>query len=334
MDVYKVIYTTNYQDSEVNASGLVLLPKTTGNGLPMISFQHGTIVRNADAPSLQPRESEQVISYAALASMGYIMVVPDYLGFGESSEIFHPYYIEEPTANAVVDLLYAARTLAEEHNVDFDNRLFLAGYSQGGYATLAAQKALETNTEDDFEIIASFPGAGGYDISSMLDYVLNLDTYPDPHYLAYVGMSYRSYYGEADLLSAFFNEPYATGIPSLFDGTKAPSEIDASLTEDIQTLVREDILIGTNTDPLYEYLRLKFEENSLTDWVPEAPVYMYHGDADFTVPIENSQMTYDELIDEGASPAQLELITLPGRDHTTAIEPYVEDIITKLQQMK
>lgn len=334
VDVYKVIYKTTYQDKEVNASGLVLLPKTTGNALPMISFQRGTIVRNSEAPSLQPHQSEQVISYAALASTGFITVVPDMLGFGESSEIFHPYYLEEPTASAVIDLLYAARALAEEQNVDFDDRLFLAGYSQGGYATLAAQKALESSEQNDFEIIASFPGAGGYDISSMQDYLLGLDTYPDPYYLAYVGMSYRTFYGEDDLLTAFFNEPYASSIPSLFDGTKSASEINAGLTEDIQALVREDILIGVNTDPLYEYLRLKFQENSLTDWTPKAPVYMYHGDADVTVPIENSQLVYEQLIDQGADPARLHLITLGGRDHSTAVEPYVEDIITKLQQMK
>lgn len=334
VDVYRVVYTTTYQDAELNASGLVLLPKQTGNALPMISFQHGTIVRNADAPSLQDRQSEQVISYAALASMGFITVVPDYIGFGESSEIFHPYYVEEPTATAVVDMLYAGRALADDQNVDFDNRLFLAGYSQGGYATLAAQKALEASTQDDFEIIASFPGAGGYDITSMQNYLLNLDTYPDPYYLAYVAMSYRSFYGEDDLLTALFNEPYATTIPTLFDGTKSAPEIDAALTEDVDVLVREDIIIGTNTDPLYEYLSVKFEENSLTDWAPGAPVFMYHGDADVTVPIENSVVTYEKLIDQGANAEELQLITLQGRDHTTAIEPYIEDIVTKLQQLK
>ena len=333
VDIYKVIYKTTYQDTEINASGLVILPKTSGNALPMISFQRGTIVEQTKAPSLQPKESEQVISYAALASMGYITVVPDMIGFGESNEVFHPYYVEDPTATAVIDMLDAARAVAAEKNVDFNGRLFLAGYSQGGYATMAAHKALEADDENEYEIVASFPGAGGYDVSAMHDYFLGLDTYPNPHYIAYVGMSYRSFYGENDVLASFFNEPYASRIPTLFDGVTSPDEIDAQLTEDVQALVREDILLGSNTDPLYEYLRVKFQENSLTDWVPEAPMFMYHGDADLTVPISNSQMTYNKLIANGASPATLQFIILPGT-HSGALEPYIEDIVKKLQELE
>jgi len=334
VDIYRVIYKTTYQDEEVNASGLILLPKTTGNALPMISFQHGTIVKQTDAPSAQSQQSEQTISYSALASMGFITVVPDMIGFGESKDIFHPYFLEEPTATAVIDMLYAARTLARDKSIEFDGRLFLAGYSQGGYATLATHKALETNPTDDFELVASFPGAGGYDISAMHEYFIGLDTYPDPYYIAYVGMSYRSFYEEDDLLASFFNEPYATAIPQLFNGTNTPGDIDAQLTTDIQALVRQDILLGTNTDPLYAYLRVKFEENSLTDWAPKAPVFLYHGDADVTVPISNSQHTYDELIRQGADPTTLHLITLEGKDHSTAVEPYIEDIVRKLQELR
>ena len=82
IDIYNVIYTTTYKGQEIEASGLVLLPRTTDE-LPMISFQRGTIVRQADAPSVKSKNSEEVISYAALASMGFIAVVPDMIGFGE-----------------------------------------------------------------------------------------------------------------------------------------------------------------------------------------------------------------------------------------------------------
>ncbi|MDQ2657836.1 MAG: hypothetical protein M3Y60_10480, partial [Bacteroidota bacterium] len=71
VDVYKVVYTTHYRDTEVEASGLVLLPKTT-TAVPIFSFQRGTIVRQSEAPSLQSRQSEDVVSYSALASMGFI----------------------------------------------------------------------------------------------------------------------------------------------------------------------------------------------------------------------------------------------------------------------
>ena len=333
VDVYRVVYKTTYQDDEIEASGLIILPKTTTE-VPMISFQHGTIVEQSDAPSVQDTESEQVISYAALASMGFITVVPDMLGFGESQDIFHPYYIEEPTANAVTDMLLAARTLAAEKQVEFDEQLFLAGYSQGGYATLAAHKALENDPLEGFTLVASFPGAGGYDITEMLNHFRGLDSYDDPFYVAYIGMSYQSYYEAADLLEGFFNQPYASRIPTLFDGIKTGAQINAQLTNDISDLISGDILSDPESSPLYDFLFGSFSDNSLVDWTPVAPVFLYHGDADTTVPLNNSQVTYEKLLDNGADPDKLKLFILPGYDHDTAVEPYIEDVVKRLQELK
>ena len=333
VEVFRVVYKTNYRDTEIEASGLVLLPKAT-TSVPMISFQRGTLVQQSDAPSIQELQSEDVLSYSALASTGLITAVPDMIGFGESNDIFHPYYIEEATADAVIDLIRAAATLAGEEGIQFDERLFLAGYSQGGYSTLAAHKALESEPIPEIEVIASFPGAGGYDINGMLDYFRSLDTYPDPHYLAYVGLSYQSYYEEDQLLTDFFKEPYASRIPSLFNGTNSAGDIDGQLSADISALVREEILVGSDTYEPNAYLREKFDENSLLDWTPVAPVYFYHGDADVVVPLANTQMTYETLLSNGANPDNTELIIMPGYDHGSGAVPYVEDVIRKLQQLK
>lgn len=333
VDIYNVTYITTYKGQEIEASGLVVLPKTPDD-LPMISFQRGTTVRQSDAPSLRSKNSEEVISYAALASMGFITVVPDMIGFGESDEIFHPYYVEEPTATAVIDMLRAAATLAEEKQITFDNRLFLAGYSQGGYSTLATHKAIEADPLEGFELIASFPGAGGYDITHMQKYLFALDTYSDPYYLAYVGLSYQSYYEEPGLLTDFFNEPYASRIPSLFDGVKSGSDINAELTENIPALVKAEVLTDFETAPKLEALREKFEANSLINWTPTLPIHMYHGDADMTIPLENSVVTYQNLLDNGASPDKLELLIFEGGGHGSTVLPYIADLIVKLQALR
>lgn len=330
VDIYEVVYTTTYQSEMVEASGLVLLP-VSDKALPMVSFQRGTIVRQADAPSLASLNSENIISASALASTGFITVLPDLLGFGESDEIFHPYYVEEPTALAVIDLLRAAATLADEKDVTFNERLFLAGYSQGGYATLATHKALEADPLEDFDLIASFPGSGGYDIPLLQEYFFSLSTYKNPYYLAYVGLAYQSYYAETDLVVQFFNEPYASRIPGLFDGVNAAGDINAQLTGDISALVNADILAGEH--PLNAFLQAKFTENALTNWAPTVPVFLYHGDADTTVPYENTEATYEALLANGGDPQVITVTTLPG-DHTTAVVPYVVEVIRKLHGMK
>ena len=176
VDVYKVTYRTSYGGSSLIASGLIALPKTTV-AVGMLSFQHGTIVRQNEAPSNLSATDPNTLLYGALASSGFIGVIPDYLGFGASSAILHPYYVEEYTASAVVDMLRAARELAEQKAVQFNERLFLAGYSEGGYATMAAHKAIEANGLDGFDLIASFAGAGAYDIQEMQSYVFDLETY-------------------------------------------------------------------------------------------------------------------------------------------------------------
>ena len=48
---YRVTYPTTYYDGQtVIASGLVLVPGQSGD-LPLLSYQHGTIIRQQDAPS-------------------------------------------------------------------------------------------------------------------------------------------------------------------------------------------------------------------------------------------------------------------------------------------
>ena len=333
VNTYRVTYKTTYKGGEIVASGVIALPFTTER-VGMVSVQHGTIVQQSDAPSAQGAGSLDLIVYAAMASSGFIVVVPDMIGFGQSKNIFHPYYVEEAIAQAIVDNVRAAAELAEDDDVSFNNRLFLAGYSEGGYATMAAHKALEAEPLEDIDLIASFPAAGGYDIEAMQHYIFNLTQYPQPYYLAYVGRSYQLFYDQNALLQDFFNEPYASRIPQLFDGSNNSGNINSQLTSNMSELIREDLRLNLDTDARYAYIRNAFAENSLTDWVPSIPMYMYHGQQDTTVPYENSVTTYQKLIANGASAETLKLIPLPGKDHGTGIDPYIDDVIKKMQQMK
>lgn len=326
VDIYKVTYRTSYKNNEVIASGLVVLPKTSAQ-VGMISFQHGTIVAQAEAPSALALGNTQLILYAALGSSGFIGVVPDFIGFGESGDIFHPYYVEEPTALAVVDNLKAARELARKNGVQFNEKLFLAGYSQGGYATMAAHKYIEAEGLQGFNFIASFPASGGYHIKGMQQYFFSQQTYNQPHYLAYVALSYQSYYGWTGVLNDFFKEPYATRIPTLFNGINTPSIINGQLTYSIHDLVNTDLLMNIDTNTKYQYIVDAFNENSLLDWTPKVKMYMYHGDADTTVPFQNSVDTYNNFINQGASSDVVKFKALPGADHGSGIVPYIEELV-------
>ena len=110
IDVYKIVYKTTIDGKKINASGLVCVPSNPGE-YPVLSFQNGTNTVNAYAPS------EFAIDYPyqlieIIASMGYVVVIADYPGFGESAQIPHPYLVKEPTVRSLVDMLYAVKELA------------------------------------------------------------------------------------------------------------------------------------------------------------------------------------------------------------------------------
>ena len=332
IEIYKVVYNTSYDGSTITASGLIAIPKTTEQ-VGMLSFHHGTITNRDDAPSNFSSNDFNSISYAAMASVGFIGVIPDYLGFGSSSSILHPYYVEDLTASSILDMLKAADEFAQQKNLQFNGKLFLAGYSEGGYATMAAHKAIESDGLDGFNLIASFPGAGAYDLSGMQAHIFSLQDYNDPHYLAYMARAYQIEYDEDDLLTDFFKEPYASRIPGLFDGQKGADEINAQLTSKVSDLIQEDMLDNIHTNPEYDYLENAFVENSLTDWSPKVQMFMYHGLSDATVPYQNSVDTYNKLLANGTSTGVLTLTSLEGT-HSTAIDPYIAAIIEKLLSLK
>lgn len=333
VEIFKIEYRTTFQDEDIVASGLVIIPNTD-NSISMLSYQHGTIVLDSGAPSEQSSSSTDVLLYSAISSAGFIAVIPDMIGFGSSSDTFHPYYVEEPTAQAVSDMIVAAHELADEHKLNFDGRLFLAGYSQGGYATMATHKAIESAGIDGITLVASFPAAGGFDLKLVQEYLFAQSNYSDPYYLAYLVNSYQLYYDEDNLLMDFFKEPYASRISGLFDGTNSASEINSQLTKSIADLVSDDIRTGIDSETRFNYVVEMLDENSLVNqWYPKSLMYVYHGVDDSTVPYDNSKATYQKLLSNGASPDKLHLVPLEG-DHSSSIQPYIEDLVPKLMDLQ
>ncbi|HNP17913.1 MAG TPA: lipase family protein [Fulvivirga sp.] len=327
---YKVTYKTTYLGQEIIASGLVTFPETT-NPVPMISFQNGTIASNAEAPTVN---TQTFTVLSGIASAGYIFVVPDFIGFGASSDIISPYHSAEYTGRAVIDLMRAARELAYQEGYNFNGEAFLSGYSEGGYATMAAHKMLEEENPEGFELIASAPSSGGYDVKGFQEYFFNLDTFDNPFYMGFVALSYQSIYGYDDPLSDLFQEPYATIMPDLFDGSKNGAAINAQLTPVIADLLQPDILENIDTDPKYKNFVDALNDNTITHWIPRAKMFMYHGTADITVPYQNSVDSYNQLIDAGASTSIVTFIDLEGKTHSTGFAPYLLAAINKFEELK
>ena len=112
VNIYKIVYKTTVKGNVINASGLICVPVTPGD-YPVLSFQNGTNTVNADAPSEFPADyNYQLVEI--MASLGYIVVIADYPGFGESAQIPHPYLVAEPTVRSLVDMLYTVKERTKE----------------------------------------------------------------------------------------------------------------------------------------------------------------------------------------------------------------------------
>lgn len=333
VDLHRITYRTNYKGEEITASGLIAVPQTDDQ-LDVISIHHGTIGSDAEAPSNLPITDESVFLLQAVASAGFVAIAPDFIGFGSSSEIMHPYYAEALTATSILDNITAGLEFADQLELSVHQSLFLAGYSQGGYATMATHKYIEENNLTDFGLVASFPASGGYDLKGFQEIIFDLDTYHQPFYLAYISYGYVTAFDFSQPLSLLFNEPYASAIPSLFNGLNTGDQINQQLTDHLSELLTDGFLNGIDTDTEYKFLADALVENSLLDWTPAIPMYMYHGDADITVPYQTSVDTYDQLIENGASAEIISFTNLEGENHTTGLVPYIEQFVPILLDLR
>lgn len=313
--VYRLEYnTTNTDGKAIKASGALIVPVVT-TAVPMLSMQHGTITNDNDAPSYFGTGSEAYTFGSVFASQGYIIAAPDYIGYGASKDLPHPYEQRNGLATASLDMLRAAREFLADNRVNWDKRLFLAGYSEGGYATMALQKKIEEETGSEFNLVASSCGAGAYDKPAFMREIINNRTsgvsYINRLYV-WVLLTYDRIYGLNRPMNYYFNEPYASQIAA--NGMNA--NINVSLNTTFTDSFRKAINDGTDTGFLKAV-----QDNDIHDWKPRTPTRLYHGDADDTVFFLNSQNAYDAMQKRGAT--NVKLYKLAGRNHATGILDFI-----------
>jgi len=321
VNVYEIVYKTTISGNDVNASGLICLPVTPGS-YPVISFQNGTNTLYSDSPSQAPKDNlYQLVEF--LASMGYIVVVADYPGFGESSQIPHPYLVTEPTVRSLVDLLHATKEMVgpEFPGFTLKNEFYLLGYSQGGWATLALHKAMELDYSSDFNLVGSACGAGPYNILKLLENMVGKPTYPMPVYLAYIVNAYSAYAQFTNPISDIFNEPYASRIGSLFTGLLTSDQINSQLTTSIPTLLNPGFVSGFSTVPKYSSIVDALNKNSISGWMTSKPLFLIHAGNDTSVDPSSTENMYTAMIQAGTSQNLLQKEIVPGFDHSEGAIP-------------
>ena len=91
-----------------------------------------------------------------IATSGYIMAMPDYLGYGATPlTLPHPYLHAETEASTSIDMVRACRNLLKQVKGEANDQLYLLGYSQGGHVTMATHREMEQSFPNELQIIAA-----------------------------------------------------------------------------------------------------------------------------------------------------------------------------------
>jgi pimeloyl-ACP methyl ester carboxylesterase len=321
VDIYKVVYRTEIQGKEINASGLLCVPSGEGE-YPLLCFQNGTNTVNAYAPS------EYVLNPAyqfieVIASMGYIIVIPDYPGFGESADIPHPYLIKEPTVKSIVDMLSAVKEMDTEEltGLTIKDAVYLIGYSQGGWATLLLHQAIEQDYSNEFNLKGSVCGAGPYDLNLLFGGMTGSSSYPMPVYIGYIINAYSAYDQFTNPVSDILKEPYASRLVNLYNGTLSSDQINSQLTTSIPDLFTAGFLSGFASEVKYSSVRASLTSNSIEAWKTEIPLFLIHGGGDTTVNPVTTESIYNGMIQAGTSTQTCRKEIIPDLDHGDAAVP-------------
>lgn len=310
---YKIVYKTKNTDgTEIQASGALIIPSTT-EAIPMISQQHGTIRTDTQAPSNYQSNSEAYSIASIFGSNGYIIACPDYLGYGVSKSIQHPYEHREGLAQASLDMIRASSEFLTNEKVNWNKKLMITGYSQGGFATMSLQKKIEEQFPTEFNLVASSCGAGAYNKSQFMKDLFNNTTHGIAEYnqlYIWVTQTYNRIYGLNRLMNTYFKEPYATDIQA--NGNNANVNVSFNLA--INDAFKKAVNDGTDT-PFLNAVK----DNDVFDWASKTETQLYHGDADQQVFYSNSVTAEQAMKAKGG---KVTLFTTKGGTHGSTLQDY------------
>jgi pimeloyl-ACP methyl ester carboxylesterase len=282
VDFYYIKYWTVAPDGSAQmVSGSLMVP--TGSGAPctgprpVVLYAHGTTTDSAYnianiSNTANSANSEAALIAAVFAAQGYIVVAPNGLGYDISTSGYYPYLDGASSATVMMDALAAGRsallTTFTPGTTD-SGKLYVTGYSEGGYVAMATVKAMQAAGD---AVTASAPASGPYALEAFGDAIffgqVNIGS---TEFAPLTTTSYQHAYGNVyTATSDVYSATFATGIDTLlpnpapittlFQNGKLPqtalfnSTIPTSATGIPQVDGAADQLLALPTSPPYSVL--------------------------------------------------------------------------------
>jgi len=337
IDIYQIQYqTVGGQGESTTASGAVMIPSGSDSqcqgARPIAMYAHGTNDDKRFNMTDIRNNAESILIAAAFAARGYIVIAPNYAGYDTSTLAYHPYLNADQQSKDMIDALTATRTALPmlTQSVTDSGKLFITGYSQGGYVAMATHRALQAAGQT---VTASGPMSGPYALAAFGDAIFQGQvTSSGPLNVTLLATSYQRAYGNLYTnLTDIYEAQYAPGIDMLLPTTVGVGTLYAQ-----GKLPRDQLFNSTPPDPIYagitpatdpanlapifakgfgpnnlvtnsyrlaalqdaqnfpdnpmNPLRRALKLNDLRNWSPSAPVLLCAGNSDPTVLFMNTQL--------------------------------------------
>ncbi|HUY83946.1 MAG TPA: prolyl oligopeptidase family serine peptidase [Steroidobacteraceae bacterium] len=228
VDFYYIkFWTVGAAGETTESSGALMVPtgaaSTCSGPRPIVLYAHGTQTDKAMniANIADPNNSEGALIAATFAAQGYIVVAPNYAGYDISTLGYHPYLDATQQSDEMIDALAAARTALPNtlSSATSDNgKLFVTGYSEGGYVAMATERAM---LAAGATVTAAAPMSGPYALEAFGDAIFfgSVDLGATV-FAPLLTTGYQHAYGNIyTATSDIYSPTYASGIDTLLPST-------------------------------------------------------------------------------------------------------------------
>jgi len=292
---YRVVYRTEYMGRGIDASGLLLIPKDVWD-CRLIGYFHGTNIPiglagvNKQIPSYYRGERENFIEVRNVglcwASAGYAVFMPDYIGYGVSKDVEHPYNYYPEMFKSNIDGLLAVKSFLIEKGYASCDKLFLAGWSQGAGASLSAHKYIEESYTGEFTVMASSNVAGPYNFAGFMDDIVERQNESTDimNILSWSAYALNKYSGLNIPADQVFAYPVYDQISALNTPSKKPAEVFNSL-----------FLSKLNGSDEDRFKKVALANSFHKGWEPQGAIFFHHCGGDKVVPIFNTEDAFKGL---------------------------------------
>lgn len=288
----------------VEVSGLLAVPAGARGALPLVSWQHGTILSFDEVPSNLLRLDDQkyelrdnvdsietLFNIQRFAGNGYAVVAADYVGKGPyRRRRSEAYAVKGATVQCCLDVLSAGqrelRTLGLRQS-----SLFLNGWSQGALNTQWLKQEMQRR---GIKVRAAAAESPFNNLAESFHYWSNPAAYPasessypmppawiTPCIIVLLG-SYRRYYGLNDLFKTAIKPQYRAFAEKYWTDYSLDGEIAKSIPP-AGDFLTDGFFDRFTNDTNSKFMR-RLGDNGTTFWDYDSPIKFYYGMADEALP--------------------------------------------------